>query len=84
VTSLPFGKFKGQPLSTLTDQYMKWLLAQDFVAPDAKAAVKGEQDRRAGATVQPTHAMPASVSDEIALEIGRAVIALLRAKGVTL
>jgi hypothetical protein len=79
-----FGRSKGQPLSTLTDQYIKRLLAQDLVTADMKAAVKTEQDRRARTATPSANISATSVSDDIALEIGCAVIAALRAKGVTL
>ena len=68
----------------LTNQYIKWLLAQDFVTADVKAAIKAEQVRLAGTATPPVNISGTSVSDDIALEIGCAIIAAVRAKGVTL
>jgi hypothetical protein len=68
----------------LTNQYIKWLLAQDFVTADVKAAIKAEQVRLAGTATPPVNITGTSVSDDIALEIGCAIIAAVRAKGVTL
>lgn len=39
VTSLPFGKYKGKPLAEVPRSYFKWLLEQDNVDPDVRAAI---------------------------------------------
>jgi Putative quorum-sensing-regulated virulence factor len=82
MTSLPFGKFKGHPLSALTPQYMDWVLAQDFVTPDVKTALRTEQARRLAASPTSTAipmipASPMPSSDALALAVGRAVLGIL-------
>jgi uncharacterized protein (DUF3820 family) len=39
MTHMPFGKFKGTPLEDLPDQYVIWLLEQDYVKSPLRAAL---------------------------------------------
>ena len=53
---MPFGKFKGQPLTVLDDPYLLWLLLLDDLRDPLLTAVHAEADRRMAASkgaVQP-------------------------------
>jgi hypothetical protein len=43
---MPFGKFKGQPLATLDDPYLLWLLCLEDMREPLLTAINGEADRR--------------------------------------
>jgi exodeoxyribonuclease X len=43
ITTMPFGKHKGKPLSMVPDDYVNWLLKQDNVDPSLRAAFRAIQ-----------------------------------------
>jgi hypothetical protein len=46
--TMPFGKFKGQPLTTLDDSYVLWLMLLDDLRDPLLSAINSEADRRMG------------------------------------
>ena len=43
---MPFGKFKGTPISDLPDWYLAWAMEQDFIKDPIKSALQQEYDER--------------------------------------
>jgi hypothetical protein len=46
MNNMPFGKFAGQPISGLKDDYLQWLLGLDTLRDPLKSAVEGEVQKR--------------------------------------
>ena len=51
-TAMPFGKYRGRPLSELPDDYLFWLLSLDNLRQPLRLAVEAERDCRARAVQQ--------------------------------
>jgi hypothetical protein len=58
---MPFGKYRGQELAQVPDDYLLWLLAEGDPAPTLRLAAKRELDRR-DATAGANGAGPATGS----------------------
>jgi len=50
--TMPFGKFRNQPLTALDDPYLLWLLCLEDMRDPLLSAVNGEADRRMAETKQ--------------------------------
>jgi len=46
MTRMPFGKFKGRPISALPYDYLEWLIDEDFLKGSLRRAVAEEYERR--------------------------------------
>ena len=58
--TMPFGKYKGQPLCDLPQDYLDWLTTIELHGL-LRAAVKVEVDRR----LHTTHACPPAIAEEL-------------------
>jgi hypothetical protein len=45
---MPFGKYKGEPISEIDDEYLEWLIDQDFVREPLRSDLRREWDWRCG------------------------------------
>jgi hypothetical protein len=43
---MPFGKYKGQTLDEIDDEYLEWLLDEDFVREPLRSQLRREGQRR--------------------------------------
>ena len=56
---MPFGKYKGRPITELEDSYLSWLMQPERdLYPDTKAAVAAEAQRRGAAAPGHLEAAP--------------------------
>jgi hypothetical protein len=60
--TLPFGKFKGQPLQAVPSEYLQWLLKQSRLDNDTRQAVHADLDRRS--RIEHAAASPILTEDE--------------------
>jgi hypothetical protein len=44
--TMPFGKFKGTPLTAINDHYLLWLATLDVLRDPLLSSVNAEMDRR--------------------------------------
>jgi hypothetical protein len=52
---MPFGRYKGRPLSALPADYLDWLATLPDLRPPLRAAVAAEQARRDETDARPSH-----------------------------
>lgn len=58
--NMPFGRYRGEPLSALPDDYLAWLAGLDDLRPPLRPALEAELARRAeGALLDPATARAA-------------------------
>jgi hypothetical protein len=46
IDTMPLGKFKGTPIHELPDEYIEWLLNEDWLKNPLKAAIVSEKEKR--------------------------------------
>jgi hypothetical protein len=62
---MPFGKYRGVPLSEIEDSYLDWVARNaDHASPYLKAQIQAELDRRAAARRPRQEDDPATVARE--------------------
>jgi uncharacterized protein (DUF3820 family) len=50
LTTMPYGKHKGQPFSELEEEYISWLLEQSYLRDELRGCLEAELDARQGGT----------------------------------
>jgi hypothetical protein len=50
---MPFGRYRGQPLSALPSDYLQWLLTLDDLREPLRSSIRDEVARRSGARPDP-------------------------------
>lgn len=77
---MPFGRYRGHPLSALPDDYFAWLRALPDLRPRLRAAVDAEAERRGIAADEPKPAATAEAHDPPVRRRGGVIIDLATAR----